>query len=39
LNPNDVESISALKDAVAASIYGSGALVDDIIVTTKKGSK
>jgi TonB-dependent starch-binding outer membrane protein SusC len=39
LNPNDVESISVLKDAGAASIYGSRASNGVIIVTTKKGSK
>src|SRR5512133_1021697 len=39
LNPNDVESISVLKDAGAASIYGSRASNGVIIVSTKKGSK
>jgi TonB-linked SusC/RagA family outer membrane protein len=39
LNPNDVESISVLKYAGAASIYGSRASNGVIIVTTKKGSK
>ncbi|MEN8117206.1 MAG: TonB-dependent receptor [Bacteroidota bacterium] len=38
LNPNDVESMSVLKDAGAASIYGSRASNGVIIVTTKKGS-
>jgi TonB-linked SusC/RagA family outer membrane protein len=37
LNPNDVASISVLKDAGAASIYGSRASNGVIIVTTKKG--
>ncbi len=37
LNPNDVESISVLKDAGAASIYGSRAANGVILVTTKKG--
>jgi TonB-dependent starch-binding outer membrane protein SusC len=37
LNPNDIESISVLKDASAASIYGSRAANGVIIVTTKKG--
>jgi TonB-dependent starch-binding outer membrane protein SusC len=37
LNPNDVESIQVLKDASAASIYGSAASNGVIIVTTKKG--
>ncbi|MGY6545129.1 SusC/RagA family TonB-linked outer membrane protein [Arthrospiribacter ruber] len=39
LNPNDVESISVLKDAGAASIYGSRASNGVILVTTKKGRK
>ncbi len=39
MNPNDVASISVLKDAGAASIYGSRASNGVIIVTTKKGSK
>ena len=39
LNPNDVESLSVLKDAGAASIYGSRASNGVIIVTTKKGTK
>lgn len=38
LNPNDVENISILKDAVAASIYGSRGANGVIVVTTKKGS-
>ncbi len=37
INPNDVESMSVLKDAGAASIYGSRASNGVIIVTTKKG--
>lgn len=37
LNPNDIESIQVLKDASAASIYGSRAANGVIIVTTKKG--
>jgi TonB-linked SusC/RagA family outer membrane protein len=37
LNPNDIESVSVLKDASAASIYGSRAANGVIIVTTKKG--
>lgn len=37
LNPNDVESISVLKDASAQSIYGSRAANGVIVVTTKKG--
>jgi TonB-linked SusC/RagA family outer membrane protein len=37
LNPNDIESISVLKDASAASIYGSRAANGVIIINTKKG--
>ena len=37
LNPDDIESISVLKDASATSIYGSRAANGVIIVTTKKG--
>jgi len=37
LNPNDIESIQILKDASAASIYGSRASNGVIIITTKKG--
>ena len=37
INPNDIESISVLKDAAAASIYGSRAANGVIIITTKKG--
>ena len=37
INPNDIESISVLKDAAAASIYGSRAANGVILVTTKKG--
>lgn len=37
LNPQDIESISVLKDAAAASIYGSRASFGVILVTTKRG--
>lgn len=37
VNPNDVESVSVLKDAAAAAIYGSRATGGVIIVTTKSG--
>ena len=37
LNTNDIESIEVLKDAAAASIYGSSAANGVVIVTTKKG--
>jgi TonB-linked SusC/RagA family outer membrane protein len=38
INPNDIQSLSVLKDAGAASIYGSRASNGVIIVTTKKGT-
>jgi TonB-linked SusC/RagA family outer membrane protein len=37
LNPQDIESISVLKDASASSIYGSRAAFGVILVTTKRG--
>src|SRR5678815_1584851 len=37
LNPNDIESISVLKDAASAAIYGNRAANGVILVTTKKG--
>jgi TonB-linked SusC/RagA family outer membrane protein len=37
LNPNDIESISVLKDAAAASIYGARASNGVVIITTKRG--
>ena len=37
VHPNDVESISILKDAASAAIYGSRASNGVILVTTKKG--
>lgn len=39
VNPNDVASISILKDAAAASIYGAQAANGVILITTKKGTK
>ena len=39
VNPNDIESISVLKDASAASIYGARAAYGVILVTTKKGEE
>lgn len=38
VNPQDVQSISVLKDAAAASIYGSRAPFGVILITTKKGT-
>jgi TonB-linked SusC/RagA family outer membrane protein len=37
INPQDIESISVLKDAAASSIYGSRAPFGVVLVTTKKG--
>ena len=39
INPNDIESITVLKDASAAAIYGSRASNGVLLVTTKKGKK
>jgi TonB-linked SusC/RagA family outer membrane protein len=38
VNPNEIASISVLKDAAAASIYGAKASNGVILITTKKGS-
>lgn len=38
VNPNDVESISVIKDASAAAVYGARASFGVILVTTKSGS-
>ena len=38
-NPNDIETITVLKDAAAASIYGSRAANGVILITTKNGAK
>lgn len=37
INPNDIESVSILKDASASSIYGAKASSGVILITTKKG--
>lgn len=39
VNPNDIESMSVLKDAASASIYGAEAANGVILITTKKGTK
>ena len=39
LDPNDIESISVLKDAASSAIYGARAAFGVILVTTKKGMK
>ena len=38
INPNDIESISVLKDAASAAMYGSRAANGVILITTKKGA-
>lgn len=38
VNPNDVESISVLKDASSAAVYGAKAAFGVILVTTKSGA-
>jgi TonB-linked SusC/RagA family outer membrane protein len=37
VNPNDVQSVSVLKDAASAAIYGSRAANGVILITTKRG--
>ena len=39
LNPNDIESISVLKDAASAAIYGSRAANGVMLITTKSSSR
>jgi TonB-linked SusC/RagA family outer membrane protein len=39
ITPNDVESITVLKDAAASALYGSRAGNGVVIITTKKGQK
>jgi TonB-dependent SusC/RagA subfamily outer membrane receptor len=39
LNPNDVESVSVLKDAASAAIYGARAANGVILITTKQGKR
>lgn len=39
LNTNDIESITVIKDAAAASLYGSRAANGVIVITTKSGSQ
>ena len=38
LNPNDIESMTILKDASAAAIYGAAAANGVVLITTKRGS-
>ena len=37
LNPNDVETVSILKDAASAAIYGARGVFGVVLITTKKG--
>ena len=37
LNPSDIENITVIKDAAAASLYGSRAANGVILITTKQG--
>lgn len=39
INPNDIESISVLKDAASASIYGARAANGVVLITTKRGAQ
>ena len=39
INPDDIESMTILKGAAAAALYGSRAAAGAIIITTKSGSK
>ena len=39
INPNDIESISVLKDASATALYGTNASNGILLITTKKGNK
>ena len=39
INPQDVESVSVLKDASAAAVYGARAAFGVMLVTTKKGQR
>jgi TonB-linked SusC/RagA family outer membrane protein len=39
LNPDDIQSVSVLKDAASASIYGAKAAFGVVLITTKTGAK
>ncbi|WP_232336602.1 SusC/RagA family TonB-linked outer membrane protein [Mucilaginibacter aquatilis] len=39
LNPNDIETVSILKDAASAAIYGARGVFGVVLITTKKGQK
>ncbi len=38
INPNDIESVSVLKDAASAAIYGTRAANGVVLITTKRGA-
>ena len=39
INPQDIESVSVLKDASSAAVYGARAAFGVVLITTKKGQK
>jgi len=39
INPDDIESVSVLKDAASTALYGNKAAYGVVVVTTKKGNK
>ena len=39
INPNDIESVSVLKDAASSAVYGSRAPYGVVLITTKNASK
>jgi TonB-linked SusC/RagA family outer membrane protein len=39
INPNDVETVTVLKDAASAAIYGARGVFGVVLITTKKGAK
>jgi len=39
VNPDDIESITVLKDAASASIYGAKGAFGVVLITTKRGAK
>ena len=39
LNPNDIETVTILKDAASAAIYGARGVFGVVLITTKKGVK
>ena len=39
INPEDIESVSVIKGAAAAALYGTGAANGVLVINTKRGSK